>query len=58
VRGFKVFMTGAGFVHLDDDEAGGEGGGAKRVEEEVGEGAGALLFGGVGRLEDEGCLDG
>lgn len=58
VRGFKVFVAGAGFVHFDDDEAGGEGGGAERVEEEVGEGAGALLFGGVGWLEDEGCLDG
>lgn len=58
VRRFEVFVARAGFVHFDDDEAGGEGGGAERVKEEVGEGAGALLFGGVGWLEDEGCLDG
>lgn len=28
------------------------------MEEEMGDGAGALLLGGVGRLQDEGCLDG
>jgi hypothetical protein len=58
VCGFKVFVAGACLVHLDDDEAGCEGRGAHDVEEEVGEGARALLFGRVRRLEDEGCLDG
>jgi hypothetical protein len=48
----------AGFVHLDDDEACGEGGCAEDVEEEVDECACAFLGGGVRGLEDEGCLDG
>jgi len=58
VWGLEVFVAGARFVHLDDYEAGGEGGGAEDVEKEVGEGAGAFLGGGVGGLEDEGGLDG
>jgi hypothetical protein len=58
VRGLEVFVAWAGFVHLNDYEACGEGGGAEDVEEEVGDGAGALLGGCVCWLEDEGGLDG
>lgn len=56
VRGGKVLMTGASLVDLDDDEAGEQGGEPDEVEEEVYGCAGALLFGGVGRLENQGCL--
>lgn len=58
VRGCKVLVPRAGFVDLDDDQAGGQRGGAKEVEEQVGKCARALLIGGVGGLEDEGGLDG
>jgi hypothetical protein len=57
VRRGKVLMAGPCLVQLDDDEAGGEGGRAGRVEEGVGEGARALLRGRVGRLQDQGRLD-
>jgi len=53
----KVLVAGPGFIHLDDDESGRQGGGAKDVEEKVCEGAGAFLVGGVRGLEDEGGLD-
>lgn len=58
VRGLEVFVAGPRFVQFDDDETSGQGGGAKDVEEEVSECAGALLLGGMGRLKDEGGLDG
>jgi hypothetical protein len=57
VRGFKVLVARPGFVHFNDDEAGSQGRGAQNVEEEVGEGAGALLGGSMSGLEDEGGLD-
>jgi hypothetical protein len=38
-----MFMPGPCFIKLDDDEAGGEGGDADEVEEEMGECAGAFL---------------
>jgi hypothetical protein len=58
VCGFEVFVARAGLVHLDDDKTRGEGCCAADVEEKMRERAGALLFGGVGRLHNEGCLDG
>ena len=58
MRRGKVLVAWAALVDFDNDEAGGEGGRAEDVEEEVGDCAGALLFGRVGRLEDQGCLDG
>jgi hypothetical protein len=58
VRGFKMLVSGAGFVHLDDDETRSQSRCAKDMEEEVSEGARALLFGGMGWLEDKGGLDG
>lgn len=58
VRGFEVLVPWTGFVHFDDDEACGQCGGAEDVEEEVGKCARSLLLGGVGRLKDEGGLDG
>jgi hypothetical protein len=48
----------AGFVHFNDDEAGGQGRCTENVEEEVSECAGAFLLRGVSWLEDESCLDG
>jgi hypothetical protein len=58
VCGFEVFVAWSGLVHLDDYETRGKRSGTEDVKEEVGERAGALLFGGVGRLQDESCLDG
>jgi hypothetical protein len=58
VRGFKVLVARAGFVHLDDDEARSQGRCAKDVEEEVSQCASAFLGGGMCGLEDEGGLDG
>lgn len=58
VRGLEVLVPGAGFVELDDDETRGQCRGAEDVEEEVGEGTGAFLLGGVGWLKDECGLDG
>ena len=58
VRGLEVLMAGACLVHFNDDEACGQGGGAEDVEEEVRQGACALLLRGVRGLDDEGCLDG
>jgi len=45
MRRFKVLVSWPGFVHLDYDEAGGEGAGPEDMEKEVGECAGALLGG-------------
>lgn len=56
VRGLEVLVARAALVDLDDYEAREEGGDAEEVEERVEEGAGTLLGGGVGGLEDEGCL--
>ena len=58
MRRRKVFVARPRLVNLDDDEAGGECRGAHDVEEEMGNGTRALLFGRVRRLQDEGCLDG
>jgi hypothetical protein len=58
VRRLKVFVAWSSLVHLDDDEAGCQRRCAQDVEEEVGEGAGALLLGRMRGLEYESCLDG
>lgn len=56
MRGLKVFVSGTGLVDLDDHKADEERGYADEVEEEVGQGAGAFLGGGVRGLEDESGL--
>lgn len=58
VRRRKVFVPGARLINFDNDKTGGQGRSAHDVQEKVGDGAGALLFGRVRRLQDEGCLDG
>ena len=58
MRRGEVLVAWAALVDFDNDEAGGKGRGAEDVEEEVGDCAGALLLGRVGRLEDQSCLDG
>lgn len=58
VRRLEVLVSGASLVHLDDNQTSSQGGGAEDMKEEVYECAGALLFGCVGWLQDEGGLDG
>ena len=58
MRRLKMLVPGPSLVHLDDDEAGGQGRGAEDMEQGVCEGASAFLVFGVRGLDDEGCLDG
>lgn len=56
VHGFEMRAWMSLLVELDDDEAGCQSRGSETVEAEVVDCAGALLFSGMGGLEDESAL--